>query len=198
MPRSCRAAACGRYLLQTGLPFSQATILNAMAPTIWRSRDHSLRLFEARLDPDLFRRVAVRRRATRIIDAIARRLESVADADEDRILRAFLAVVLGAAPTTGSATPRAARRCRCAEARPCTASLGCHCPARVFVVTRPRSRRPHLDEDGGGARFGIRWSDRRGHRVLGLRRRTSGLRLIVPVGAKVGFVPRRRLAERAA
>ena len=190
--------ACGRYLLQTGLPFSQAYMERVLAGHAALAAD-LLRLFEARLDPDAPARGRAAR-ATRIADAIARRLESVADADEDRILRAFLAVVLAVLRTNHWQRDAAGRPPPVLALKLDPAGIpGLPLPRprfEVFVYS-PAVEGVHL-RMGPVARGGIRWSDRREDfrtEVLGLMKAQNVKNtLIVPVGAKGGFVPRRLAA----
>ncbi|MCP5328878.1 MAG: NAD-glutamate dehydrogenase [Sinobacteraceae bacterium] len=80
-----------RYLLQTGLPFSQVYMERVLTAHTAFAAD-LVRLFETRFDPDAPERGRDGR--TRKLSAmLTRRLESVAGADEDRILRAFLATI---------------------------------------------------------------------------------------------------------
>ncbi len=82
--------ACGRYLLQTGLPFSQAYMERVLQanPGIARKL---FQLFDRRLNPA--RSATVRATSQALEEAIAHDLEAVTSLDADRILRAFLHVI---------------------------------------------------------------------------------------------------------
>ena len=184
--------ACCRWLLQTGIPFSLAYMARTLAahPTVAADL---YRLFELRLDPA--------RRGTAAADGLATRLrarlDAVANADEDRILRAFLGVVLATLRTNFFARGGDGAR------RPALAlkldpqdlpDLPLPRPYREIYVLGGRVEGVHL-RMGEVARGGIRWSDRREDfrtEVLGLMKAQNVKNtLIVPVGAKGGFVPRR-------
>ena len=190
--------ACCRYLLQTGLPFSQQYMERVLhshshiAGDLWR-------LFERRLDP-----AATDRRATREAATIERRvhhaISEVRNPDDDRILRAFLALVL--------ATVRTNYFCGHAGSQPLAFKL---LPALIPGLPEPRPayeifvHGTHVEgvhmRRGPIARGGIRWSERPEDfrtEVLGLMKAQHVKNtLIVPVGAKGGFVARRLLANAA-
>ena len=88
--------ACGRYLLQTGMPFSQSTMERALCRHPGSARALWL-LFAARLDPGLRRGAGPR--AALLERRILRAIEAVTSPDEDRILRAFLATILASVRT---------------------------------------------------------------------------------------------------
>ena len=184
--------ACCRWLLQTGIPFSLAYMARTLAAHPAVAADLH-RIFGLRLDPA--------RRGTAAADRLAARLrarlDAVANADEDRILRAFLGVVLATLRTNFFA--RGADGAR----RPALAlkidpqglpDLPLPRPYREIYVLGGRVEGVHL-RMGEVARGGIRWSDRREDfrtEVLGLMKAQNVKNtLIVPVGAKGGFVPRR-------
>ncbi|HEX8756930.1 MAG TPA: NAD-glutamate dehydrogenase [Steroidobacteraceae bacterium] len=195
-----------RYLLQTGVPFSQAYMERALAanPAIAAGL---VRLFEAHLDPDAqsapSRRKARERPdgrgnpAEQIAAQIRASLDSVASLDEDRILRAYLGLI--------QATLRTNFYRRGADGEPlpylslkldpgAIPDLPLPRPKFEIFVYSPRVEGVHL-RMGYVARGGIRWSDRREDfrtEVLGLMKAQNVKNtLIVPVGAKGGFVPKR-------
>ena len=194
--------ACARYLLQTGVAFSQSYMertLVAHAPVA--AELHTL--FTLRLAPTT-PRTAVRRSTTqlaaaeqRVLERINRRLDAVASADEDRILRAFLAVILAIQRTNHfQRDATGARRSVLAfkldpQAIP---HLPLPRPRHEIYVFGPQVEGVHL-RMGEVARGGIRWSDRREDfrtEVLGLMKAQNVKNtLIVPEGAKGGFVARR-------
>jgi glutamate dehydrogenase len=187
--------ACCRYLLQTGIPFSQSYMERVLATHPAAARDLCL-LFEQRLSPAVTRGGAAR--ASLLEQRLRRFIAAVVSPDEDRILRAFLAVVL--------ATLRTNYFCRDAagQSRPCLSlkldptripGLPQPRPAFEIFVHSPRVEGVHL-RAGPIARGGIRWSERPEDfrtEILGLMKAQHVKNtLIIPVGAKGGFVVRRR------
>jgi glutamate dehydrogenase len=185
-----------RYLLQTGVPFSQSYMERTLGanPAIAAELIH---LFEARFDPDHPRGTSGRERAAeQIVKRIRAGLELVNSLDEDRILRAYLALV--------NATLRTNHFCRDTAGAPlpylsfkldpaAIADLPLPRPKYEIFLYSPRVEGVHL-RMGEVARGGIRWSDRREDfrtEVLGLMKAQNVKNtLIVPVGAKGGFVPK--------
>ncbi|HEY7995538.1 MAG TPA: NAD-glutamate dehydrogenase, partial [Steroidobacteraceae bacterium] len=185
-----------RYLLQTGAPFSQAYMERTLTahPVIARQL---VRLFETRFEPSAQRQRGNERRALSIVHQIRTALDGVSSLDDDRILRAYLTLV--------QATLRTNFYQRAADAQPKPYVSVKFDPARIpdlplprpkyeIFVYSPRVEGVHL-RMGDVARGGIRWSDRREDfrtEVLGLMKAQNVKNtLIVPVGAKGGFVPKR-------
>jgi glutamate dehydrogenase len=192
--------AVARYLRQAGTTFSNHYIERALTahPDVARSL---VELFVARFDPR-------RERDDGAAEAVAREIEAAIDAveslDEDRILHYFLDVV--------RATLRTNYFQRDAEGRPKPYLSLKLDPARIPLVPRPRPRYEisvysprtegvHL-RGGKVARGGLRWSDRREDfrtEILGLvKAQMVKNAVIVPVGAKGGFVVKRPPAGREA
>jgi glutamate dehydrogenase len=186
-------AVC-RYVLQTGIPFSQRYMEEVLA----RNPSIAARLawmFEARFDPELkpaTRTAQVRALAEDIDDA----LEKVTSPDDDRILRTFRAVIM--------ATLRTNHYQRGTDGQPkhylslkldpkLLPELPKPRPMFEIWVYSPRVEGVHL-RMGKVARGGLRWSDRREDfrtEILGLMKAQNVKNtLIVPVGAKGGFVPK--------
>ncbi|MFM7395950.1 MAG: NAD-glutamate dehydrogenase [Gammaproteobacteria bacterium] len=184
--------ACCRYLLQTGIPFSQSYMERTFAAHADLAADlHAL--FEERLSPERTRNAGDKR----LLARIDRRLEAIASADEDRILRAFLAVIVAIDRTNhyqrnvdGTRRPTLAFKLN-PQAIP---NLPLPRPRHEIYVFGPQVEGVHL-RMGDVARGGIRWSDRREDfrtEVLGLMKAQNVKNtLIVPEGAKGGFVARR-------
>jgi glutamate dehydrogenase len=182
-----------RYLLQTGIPFSQAymeRVLVAQAP-ISRSL---VRLFETQFALKGKQRESA---AERIRKSILAAFDKVASLDEDRILRAYLAVIRATLRTNyyqlaadGSVKPWVSFKLD-PHAIP---DLPLPRPKFEIFVYSPRVEGVHL-RMGYVARGGLRWSDRREDfrtEVLGLMKAQNVKNtLIVPVGAKGGFYPKR-------
>jgi glutamate dehydrogenase len=185
--------AFGRYLLQTGLPFSQAymeRVLQANPGLTLRL----FQLFEQRLNPT--RAAAARGRTQPLEDAIALDLEAVTSLDADRILRAFLHVIRAIVRTNFWQMIDGVNR-------PCLSfkldsqaipELPLPRPLFEVFIYSPEVEAIHL-RMAQVARGGIRWSDRREDfrtEVLGLMKAQNVKNtVIVPMGAKGGFVVRR-------
>jgi glutamate dehydrogenase len=190
-----------RWLLQTGIPFSQPYMESVLA-TNARTAERLARLFVAGFDPALpaARRASQVARLRREIDAD---LARVARLDEDRILRAFWAAIdatlrtnyFQAARDEGAAKPYLAIKLDPAKVP------GLPEPRPMFEiwVHAPYVEGVHLRK-GRVARGGLRWSDRYEDfrtEVLGLMKAQNVKNtVIVPVGAKGGFVCRRLPAAR--
>ncbi|MEZ5932939.1 MAG: NAD-glutamate dehydrogenase [Alphaproteobacteria bacterium] len=192
-----------KYLLQIGIPFSQAY----MEQTLSRNPELArllAELFDARFDPaagkDRDSRVATLE--TRIREG----LEAVANLDEDRILRRYMRLILATLRTNhyqraadGAYKPYLSLKIDPAE----VPEMPLPRPAYEIFVYSPRAEGVHL-RGGKVARGGIRWSDRREDfrtEVLGLMKAQMVKNgVIVPVGAKGGFVVKRppRDGDRAA
>ncbi|HXI48671.1 MAG TPA: NAD-glutamate dehydrogenase, partial [Steroidobacteraceae bacterium] len=191
-----------RYLLQTGLPFSQGYIAQVMANNAPIAKLLS-DLFAARFDPQLA--PALRSKSlARLGRDIPLALEEVTRSDEDRILRA-LWNALSATVRTNAYQPSAAGQLKeylsfKLESQQLR-ELPLPKPLFEIFVFSPRMEGVHL-RMGYVARGGIRWSDRREDfrtEILGLMKAQHVKNtVIVPVGAKGGFIVRRMPAEREA
>jgi glutamate dehydrogenase len=193
-----------KYLRQTGTVFSQE-YMEATFAAYPEIAGQLVALFEARLDPTLDHSDVERTdRAAEIVEAIRSQLDDVASLDQDRILRAFLNLI--------TATLRTSFFQRSADGRPksyvavkldprAIADLPAPRPQFEIFVYSPRFEGVHL-RFGAVARGGIRWSDRREDfrtEILGLvKAQTVKNSVIVPVGAKGGFVLKQAPAEREA
>ena len=184
-----------RYLLQTGVPFSQMYMERTLGanPAVARNL---VKLFEARFNPDISR-TAGERTAEKLIAQIRAGLDAVTSLDEDRILRAYLTLVDATlrsnfyqADATGRAKGYVSFKLDPAR----IPDLPLPRPKFEIFVYSPRVEAVHL-RMGYVARGGIRWSDRREDfrtEVLGLMKAQNVKNtLIVPVGAKGGFVAKR-------
>jgi len=191
--------AIARYVRQLGTTFSDRYMERALAghPDLAAAL---VRLFRARFDPA--------RARPEEAEAVAAELEEAIDAvqslDEDRILRNFLAVVRAMLRTNhfqpgadGSPKPYLSFKLdpsRVPLAPPPR-------PRFEIFVHSPRVEGVHL-RGGAVARGGLRWSDRREDfrtEILGLMKAQMVKNaLIVPVGAKGGFVVKAAPEERAA
>lgn len=185
--------ACCKYLLQTGIPFSQSYMEQTLSahPEI---AQELIRLFDAQFQPG---RVPAREaRAARLTERITARLEAIRSADEDRILRAYLALVRAMLRTNFFCGPTENGRVRALAFKLDPAripDLPLPRPKFEIFVYSPRVEGVHL-RMGAVARGGLRWSDRREDyrtEILGLMKAQNVKNtLIVPVGAKGGFLPK--------
>src|SRR5580700_2688386 len=189
--------ALSRYLRQIRAPFSQdymwETLRNntAIATSI-------VALFRARFDPHLVATDAEHSaRETTILAEIEEQLKSVASLDEDRILRLFTNLVQATIRTNlwqigQDGHPRPVISFKF-EARKIE-DLPAPRPLYEIFVYSPRVEGIHL-RFGKVARGGLRWSDRPQDfrtEILGLvKAQQVKNAVIVPVGAKGGFVPKR-------
>jgi len=187
-----------RYLLQTGLPFSQGYIAQVLVNNPGIARD-AADLFIARFDPalaDTTRKNAL----ARLDQRIRAKLEDVTRSDEDRILRALWSALSATVRTNAYQLNEAGDfkgylsfKIESQKLR----ELPLPKPMFEVFVFSTRMEGVHL-RMGFVARGGIRWSDRREDfrtEVLGLMKAQQVKNtVIVPVGAKGGFVVRRPLA----
>ena len=183
--------AYARYMKQAAFTFSQAYMEQTLAahPALAR---HLVELFLTRFDPDRgdWRDAHCQALTNRIEEA----LNAVANLDEDRILRQFLALI--------GATLRTNYFQRTPEGRPKAWLSFKFDPRRVpglpqplpmfeIFVYSPRFEGVHL-RGGKVARGGLRWSDRMEDfrtEILGLvKAQIVKNAVIVPVGSKGGFV----------
>ncbi|WP_405840635.1 NAD-glutamate dehydrogenase [Streptomyces sp. NBC_01518] len=183
--------AYAKYLRQAGSTFSQ----DYMEDTL-RNNVHTTRLlvslFEARMSPD--RQRAGREIVDALLEEVDAALDQVASLDEDRILRSFLTVIKATLRTNffqealgGHAHAYVSMKFD-PQAIP---DLPAPRPAFEIWVYSPRVEGVHL-RFGKVARGGLRWSDRREDfrtEILGLvKAQMVKNTVIVPVGAKGGFV----------
>ncbi len=186
--------AYAKYLWQAGARFNR----ERMEATLHRN-DHTTRLlvklFEAQLSPQ--RQHAGSELTDALLAELDGALEDVLNLDEDRILRAFLTVI--------KATLRCNYFQHASDGKPHTylsmkldpqaiPDLPQPRPAYEIWVYSPRVEGVHL-RFGKVARGGLRWSDRSEDfrtEILGLvKAQEVKNTVIVPVGAKGGFVAKR-------
>jgi glutamate dehydrogenase len=183
-----------RYLLQTGLPISQAYMEQVLAAHAGIST-LLVNLFTTLFDPA--KPAAKRNREFAAIkEEILAALEAVKSLDEDRILRGFFAVICATLRTNYFQTvddkPKGYFSFKLDPQQ--VPDLPLPKPMFEIFVYNPRVEGVHL-RMGKVARGGIRWSDRREDyrtEVLGLMKAQNVKNtVIVPVGAKGGFVPKK-------
>jgi glutamate dehydrogenase len=182
-----------KYLLQLGVPFSQAYIERTFLANAALAAELA-RLFDARFDPALADREAQLRSAEAAIEA---GLEEVASLDHDRILRAYLGMIRATLRTNAyrrdaAGRPRSYLSLKFQPAQ--VPYMPLPRPAFEIFVYAPEVEGVHL-RGGKVARGGLRWSDRPEDfrtEILGLMKAQMVKNaVIVPVGAKGGFVLKR-------
>lgn len=187
--------ALAKYLKQTGFTFSQTYIEQTLGenPVIARKL---VELFDARFNPEVCQdRVTGQKE---IVASIREALDSVANADEDRILRRFLSVIQAVVRTNfyqhrligdGGQQRKTYISFKIESTK--VPELPEPKPLYEIWVYSPRVEGIHL-RFGKVARGGLRWSDRMEDfrtEVLGLvKAQQVKNAVIVPVGSKGGFV----------
>ncbi|MFI5564377.1 NAD-glutamate dehydrogenase domain-containing protein, partial [Amycolatopsis japonica] len=187
--------AYSRYLRHTGTAFSQDYIQTTLLthPAI---ATKLLRLFELRFD--LYPAEAGREAATaELVAELGLMIGSVTGLDEDRILRRLMSVILATLRTNYHVTDGDgnSRQYLALKLDPSAVpELPEPRPKYEIFVYSPRIEGVHL-RFGDVARGGLRWSDRREDfrtEILGLvKAQAVKNAVIVPVGAKGGFVVKR-------
>ncbi len=182
-----------KYLLQLGLPFSQSymqeTLINNSAIGCML-----VELFENRFDPALSDQRQPREQE--LLERIEGALEEVSNLDEDRILRHYLSLIQAMLRTNyyqpdANGNTKAYVSFKFSPDQIPAAPL----PRPMFeiFVYSPWVEGVHM-RGGKVARGGLRWSDRKEDfrtEVLGLvKAQMVKNAIIVPVGAKGGFVPK--------
>ena len=180
-----------RYLRQAGWTYSQDYVERCLATHVAVAR-LLVRLFDAQFAPDITPEHNREAYAKDLTAEIERAVELVAVLDEDRILRALLRAVRA---TTRTSFFAAEKPYLALKFNPqLLPDLPQPRPRHEIWVCSPRVEGVHL-RFGDVARGGLRWSDRREDfrtEVLGLVKAQSVKNaVIVPVGAKGGFVGKR-------
>ncbi|NNE97211.1 MAG: NAD-glutamate dehydrogenase, partial [Acidimicrobiales bacterium] len=180
-----------RYMIQIGVKYSYAYLIDTLNhnPEIARSL---VELFRARFDPDAHSDEAV----AKVEDDTLLQIDQVASLDADTILRRFVALI-GATTRTNHwqrTGPAGIRPALALKLDPTSIpDLPRPVPRAEIFVYSPRTEGVHL-RSGPVARGGLRWSDRMEDfrtEILGLMKaQTVKNSVIVPVGAKGGFVAR--------
>ncbi|MCX5586508.1 NAD-glutamate dehydrogenase [Streptomyces erythrochromogenes] len=183
--------AYAKYMRQAGSTFSQ----DYMEDTL-RNNVHTTRLlvslFEARMSP--VRQAAGSELVDAMLEELDGALDQVASLDEDRILRAFLTLIKATLRTNFFQLDSKGEQHAYVSMKfdpQAIPDLPAPRPAFEIWVYSPRVEGVHL-RFGKVARGGLRWSDRREDfrtEILGLvKAQMVKNTVIVPVGAKGGFV----------
>ncbi|MCG5432449.1 NAD-glutamate dehydrogenase [Mycobacterium sp. MYCO198283] len=184
--------AYAKYLRQTGFPYSQTHLENVLNANP-RTACSLITLFEALFDPDPEQ--AQRHDAQAAADAVAEDIDAQTSLDTDRALRAFASLIQATLRTNYFVTRTGSARELDVVAVKLNPGLIDELPLprpqfEIFVYS-PRVEGVHL-RFGPVARGGLRWSDRREDfrtEILGLvKAQAVKNAVIVPVGAKGGFV----------
>ncbi|MDB5458568.1 MAG: NAD-glutamate dehydrogenase [Caulobacteraceae bacterium] len=189
--------ALARYRQQTGLDPSQGVQEEALAdnPAVTHL---ILVMFHAKFDPGLKSDLKARQtREEALFARIQEALQAVVSLDEDRVLRRLALLVRATVRTSyfqtaadGGAKPYISFKIASRE----LADLPAPKPYREIFIWSPQVEGVHL-RFGPVARGGLRWSDRRDDfrtEVLGLAKAQQVKNaVIVPVGAKGGFYPKK-------
>ncbi|WP_341504096.1 NAD-glutamate dehydrogenase [Gallaecimonas sp. GXIMD4217] len=182
--------AYAKYMRQIGVTFSQAYI----EETLDRYPDIAtmlVKLFSKRFDP---KKPGTEKQLEKLESQIIEALEHVSNLDDDRIIRGYVELINATIRTNffqgdadGNEKPYISFKVRPSEISDMPLPL----PAFEIFVYSPRVEGVHL-RGGKVARGGLRWSDRREDfrtEVLGLvKAQQVKNTVIVPVGAKGGFV----------
>jgi glutamate dehydrogenase len=188
--------AYAKYLRQVNFPYSQSYIESVLNEHSSTARSLVL-LFEALFDPT-DSGSPTGRDAQTAAAAVATDIDALVSLDTDRILRAFASLVQATLRTNYFVTRQGSARVRNVLAIKLDAQLVDELPLprpkyEIFVYS-PRVEGVHL-RFGPVARGGLRWSDRRDDfrtEILGLvKAQAVKNAVIVPVGAKGGFVLKR-------
>ncbi|MFI2350104.1 NAD-glutamate dehydrogenase [Streptomyces sp. NPDC019443] len=183
--------AYAKYLRQAGSTFSQDYMEDTLRTNVHTTR-LLISLFEARMSPDR------QRAGTELTDGLLEELDGALDQvvslDEDRILRSFLTVIKATLRTNFFQEAGGFRQHGYVSMKfdpQAIPDLPAPRPAYEIWVYSPRVEGVHL-RFGKVARGGLRWSDRREDfrtEILGLvKAQMVKNTVIVPVGAKGGFV----------
>ncbi|MDE0956992.1 MAG: NAD-glutamate dehydrogenase, partial [Pseudomonadales bacterium] len=182
--------AISSYLLQIQVPFSQTY----MQATLVRNASitHTLvRLFEARFDPDTQQSADL---IARLQEDISLALEKVSNLDEDRIVKYFLATIMAMLRTNYYQIDSTGSRheyLSCKLDPSLIPGVPLPLPKYEIFIYSTWVEGVHL-RGGKVARGGLRWSDRKEDyrtEVLGLvKAQMVKNAVIVPLGAKGGFV----------
>ena len=188
--------AYAHYMKQVRYNFSQEFIAETLGRHLGIARA-LVELFRARFDPAATVDMAARREAEEALAAgILADLERVGQLNEDRVLRAYLALIRGTLRTNWfqcdeKGSPKEWFSFKFDSAA--LPNLPRPVPKYEIWVYSPRVAGVHL-RGGKVARGGLRWSDRPEDfrtEVLGLvKAQQVKNAVIVPVGAKGGFVPK--------
>ncbi|WP_413467701.1 NAD-glutamate dehydrogenase [Mycobacterium sp. RTGN3] len=184
-----------KYLRQAGFPYSQSHIESVVNGNAQTARS-LIELFEAVFDPAVAAPSSgTRPDAQAAAAAVAADIDALTSLDTDRVLRAFASMIQATLRTNYFVTRVESARAQNVLSFKLNPGLIDELPLprpryEIFVYS-PRVEGVHL-RFGNVARGGLRWSDRREDfrtEILGLvKAQAVKNAVIVPVGAKGGFV----------
>ncbi|MEO3776956.1 NAD-glutamate dehydrogenase [Micromonospora sp. B11E3] len=193
--------AYAKYLRQTGTIFSQEYMEQTFI-TYPRIAELLVHLFETRFEPGESTAEQRQQRSGELVAAIGAALDDVASLDQDRILRSYLTLIQATLRTSFYQKPVGGRPKTYVAFKldpQAIPDLPAPRPKFEIFVYSPRFEGVHL-RYGPVARGGLRWSDRREDfrtEVLGLvKAQMVKNAVIVPVGAKGGFVLKQKPGDR--
>jgi glutamate dehydrogenase len=187
--------AYAKYLRQAGFPYSQSHIESVINDNPHTARS-LVELFEALFDPEAS---DTTRDAQAAATAVSIDIDALVSLDTDRVMRAFASLVQATLRTNYFVTREGSARRQGVLSLKMNPQLIDELPLprpkfEIFVYS-PRVEGVHL-RFGPVARGGLRWSDRREDfrtEILGLAKAQAVKNaVIVPVGAKGGFVVKQR------
>ncbi|BBZ29506.1 NAD-specific glutamate dehydrogenase [Mycolicibacterium madagascariense] len=186
-----------KYLRQAGFPYSQSHIETVVNDNAGTARA-LVELFEALFDPGDSEAGTDRKGdASAAATVVAQDIDALVSLDTDRVLRAFASMIQATLRTNYFVTSPGSARSQDVLSIKMNPGLIDELPLprpkfEIFVYS-PRVEGVHL-RFGFVARGGLRWSDRREDfrtEILGLvKAQAVKNAVIVPVGAKGGFVPK--------
>jgi glutamate dehydrogenase len=185
--------AYAKYFKQIRFTFSQEYIENALNNNVAIARK-LVQLFEVRFNPDLSKDRDDR--SNQLVREILNDLDDVSNLDEDKIIRQYVQTITSTLRTnyyqinaSGKPAPYLSLKMNSKT----IAGMPKPYPMYEIFVYSPRFEGVHL-RGGKVARGGLRWSDRREDfrtEILGLMKAQQVKNaVIVPSGAKGGFVPK--------
>ncbi len=189
--------AYAKYLRQAAFPYSQTHVESVLLDNTSTARA-LVALFEAVFDPDSAAKGLDAKAAAR---AVAADIDALTSLDTDRVLRALASMIEATLRTNFYVTDESSARARNVLSFKVNPELISELPLprpkfEIFVYS-PRVEGVHL-RFGPVARGGLRWSDRREDfrtEILGLvKAQAVKNAVIVPVGAKGGFVVKKPVA----
>lgn len=193
--------AYARYFKQIGFTFSQDYIAATLVKYAEIAKD-CIALFETRFNPSLYDNRQERELyIEKLSNLIIKKLNDVSNLDEDKIIRQYVNVI-NCTLRTNYYQMDEGNECKnyLSLKFNCRSIIGMPkpCPLYEIFVYSPRVEGVHL-RGGKVARGGLRWSDRREDfrtEVLGLMKAQQVKNsIIVPTGAKGGFIPKNLVAE---
>ena len=184
-----------KYLRQLGLSYSE-TYMQDTLTQYWEIARDLVALFEMNFCLRLPKESDSKKEAKQLEKSIRKQLEKVDSLDQDRMLRSYLNVITSSLRTNfyqmnkdGTNKPYVSIKIKSRDVKEAPKPR----PYAEIFVYSPRVEGVHL-RFGPVARGGLRWSDRREDyrtEVLGLvKAQQVKNTVIVPVGAKGGFVPK--------